>query len=34
VRLGAKATILPIHGSGKEIGKVLERRIMKDLGLR
>jgi mRNA interferase HicA len=34
VRLGAKSTILPMHGSGKEIGKGLERRIKKDLGLK
>ena len=32
VRLGKFASILPMHGK-KEIGKGLERRIKKDLGL-
>ncbi len=34
VRLGAHITSLPMHGSGKEIGKGLERRIKKALGLK
>jgi mRNA interferase HicA len=33
VFLGKKASILPMHGSSKEIGKGLEHRIKKDLGL-
>ncbi len=33
VRLGNRSTILPIHGK-KEIGKALEQRIKKDLGLK
>jgi hypothetical protein len=28
------AAVLPMHGSGKEIGKGLENRIKKDLGLK
>jgi hypothetical protein len=31
--LGQQASILPMHGSSKEIGKGLEHRIKKDLGL-
>src|ERR1039457_346215 len=34
VRLGAHITSLPMHGSGKEIGKGLERHIKKALGLK
>jgi hypothetical protein len=34
VRLGDKWSVLLMHGSGKEIGKGLERRIKKDLGLK
>jgi mRNA interferase HicA len=34
VRLGRKFTVLPMHGSAKEIGKGLENRIKKDLGLK
>jgi mRNA interferase HicA len=34
VRLGNHRTVLPMHGSGKEIGKGLENRIKKDLGLK
>lgn len=34
VRLGRRSSILPVHGSGKEVGKGLERRIKKDLGLK
>jgi mRNA interferase HicA len=34
VRLGEKRSVLPMHGSGKEIGKGLEDRIKKDLGLK
>lgn len=34
VFLGKLGSILPMHGSGKEIGKGLEHRVKKDLGLR
>ena len=34
VWLGGKHSVLPMHGSGKEIGKGPENRIKKDLGLR
>jgi mRNA interferase HicA len=34
VFLGKQASILPMHGSNKEIGKGLEHRIKKDLGLK
>jgi mRNA interferase HicA len=34
VFLGKKASILPMYGSSKEIGKGLEHRIKKDLGLK
>jgi mRNA interferase HicA len=34
VRLGANVTSLPMHGAGKEIGKRLEHRIRKVLGLK
>ena len=34
VYLGKLGSILPMHGSGKEIGKGLEHRVKKDLGLR
>jgi mRNA interferase HicA len=34
VSLGKKISILPMHGSSKEIGKGLEHRIKKDLGLK
>jgi hypothetical protein len=33
VFLGKQASILPMHGSSKEIGKGLEHRIKRDLGL-
>jgi mRNA interferase HicA len=33
VFLGKQASILPMHGSSKEIGRGLEHRIKKDLGL-
>ena len=33
VRLGSRSTVLPMHGK-KEVGKGLERRIKKDLGLK
>ena len=33
VRLGNRSTVLPMHGR-KEIGKGLEQRIKKDLGLK
>jgi mRNA interferase HicA len=34
VRLGKRSTVLPMHGGGKEIGKGLEHRIKKDLGIK
>jgi mRNA interferase HicA len=34
VRLGKLISVLPMHGSAKEIGKGLENRIKKDLGLK
>ena len=34
VRRGQASSVLPMHGSGKEIGKGLEQRIKKDLGLK
>ncbi len=34
VRLGDKTSLLPMHGSGKEIGKGLEKFIKKNLGLK
>ncbi len=34
VRLGDKTSVLPMHGSRKEIGKGLEIAIKKDLGLK
>ena len=34
VYLGKLGSIIPMHGSGKEIGKGLEHRVKKDLGLR
>jgi mRNA interferase HicA len=34
VLLGKQASILPMHGASKEIGKGLENRIKKDLGLK
>jgi mRNA interferase HicA len=34
VRLGEKTSVLPMLGAGKEIGKGLEHRIKKDLGLK
>lgn len=34
VRLGRKTSSLPMHGSNKEIGKGLEHRIKRDLGLK
>ncbi len=33
-RLGRRFSVLPMHGSNKEIGKGLTARIKKDLGLR
>jgi len=33
VRLGNRSTVLPMHGK-KEIGKGLEKRIKKNLGLK
>jgi mRNA interferase HicA len=34
VRLGRRRSVLPVHGSKKEIGKGLTEKIKKDLGLR
>lgn len=34
VRLGDKRSVLPMHGSGKELGTGLVEKIKKDLGLR
>ena len=34
VHLGEKLSVLPMHGKNKEIGKGLENRIKKDLGLK
>ncbi len=34
VMRGEKHSVLPMHGSGKEIGKGLVSRIKKDLGLK
>ena len=34
VRRGSKMSVLPMHGSGKELGTGLVNRIKKDLGLR
>jgi mRNA interferase HicA len=33
VRLGARMSVLPMHGKGKELGTGLVNRIKKDLGL-
>ena len=34
VRLGTRMSVLPMHGSGKELGTGLVQRIKKDLGLK
>jgi mRNA interferase HicA len=34
VRLGGQFSVLPMHGSKKELGKGLVDRIKKDLGLK
>jgi mRNA interferase HicA len=34
VRLGQRFSVLPLHGSAREIGKGLVERIKKDLGLK
>ena len=34
VRRGARMSVLPMHGSGKELGTGLVNKIKKDLGLR
>ena len=34
VKRGDRRTELPMHGSGKELGKGLVHRILKDLGLK
>lgn len=33
VRLEGKKTVMPVHGSRKELGKGLVAKIMKDLGI-
>ena len=33
VRLGDRMSVLPMHGSGKELGTGLVQKIKKDLGL-
>jgi mRNA interferase HicA len=34
VRLGDRMSVLPMHGSGKELGTGLVQKIKKDLGLK
>jgi mRNA interferase HicA len=34
VRRGERTTVLPMHGGGKELGKGLWLKILKDLGLK
>lgn len=34
VRLGTRMSVLPMHGSGKELGTGLVQKIKKDLGLK
>jgi len=34
VRLGMRMSVLPMHGSGKELGTGLVHKIKKDLGLK
>lgn len=34
VRRGTRTSQLPMHGSGKELGKSLVNKILKDLGLK
>ena len=34
VRFGDRKSVLPMHGSGKELGTGLVNKIKKDLGLR
>ena len=34
VRRGGRKSVLPMHGSGKELGKGLWLKILKDLGLK
>jgi len=34
VRLGARMSVIPMHGKGKDLGTGLVNRIKKDLGLR
>lgn len=34
VRRGNRTSQLPVHGSGKELGKGLVNKILKDLGLK
>jgi mRNA interferase HicA len=34
VRLGERRSVLPMHGSRKELGKGLTQRIKRDLGLK
>jgi len=34
VRLGGRRSVVPMHGSGKELGKGLVEKIKKQLGLK
>jgi mRNA interferase HicA len=34
VRFGDRRSVLPMHGSKKEVGRGLENRIKRDLGLK
>lgn len=34
VRRGDRKTVMPVHGSNKELGKGLVAKILKDLGIR
>jgi mRNA interferase HicA len=34
VRRGNRKTVLPVHGSSKELGKGLVAKILKDLGIK
>jgi len=34
VRRGDRRTVIPMHGSSKELGKGLVNKILKDLGIR
>lgn len=34
IRLGTRRSVMPYHGSGQDLGKGLEERIKKQLGLK